>query len=349
MGVNLGTTLVFGQKVSKQHPASGWSMGQDAVRRRSASQSPATTLLMMLSDVIAVLVALYFALHFGLDRLFGQWISIEQAVSEGPSLRTQLGYLLGFISVLLIMNRSQGLYGGLQMQSILHEQRKTMQSCLATGLLLCGGLYMMHNTTISRAVVAYLVCLTTVLLCIVRGTWRYSIHRDYEKGLETKNVVILGASHVAEVMRKQIVKNRRLGREFKGFVTNHAAGLTIAPDAQYELVVGRLCELRHLVRRHFIDEIIIAESCSTPTVVSIVEMARELDVEVLVVPGFYEDVTPEAPIFYLGDFPVVSLHSREDKVFGRLFKRVVDFVLSLAILILLAPVFIVIALAVKLT
>lgn len=348
MSVNLGTTLIFGQKAAKLNKVSGWSIYQSEGKQRSVLQSSVTAIFMMVSDVIAVLVALYFALHLGLDRLFGQWISIEQAISEGPSLRTQLGFLLWFIGVLLVVNRSQGLYGSLRIQTILNEQRKTVQSCLVAGLLLCGGLYMTHNATISRAVVVYLVCLTTVLLCAVRGIWRYSIHRDYEKGLAAKNVVILGASHMGEAVRAQLNKNRRLGRTFKGFITTHEHNRRAA-DQNSDLIVGKLCELRHLVRRHFIDEIIIAESCATPVVVEIVELARELDVEVLVIPGFYEDATTEAPIFYLGDFPVAALHSRDDRVIARLFKRVVDFVLSTILLVLLAPVMLLIAVAIKLT
>jgi len=323
-------------------------MYQGAGKRRSPLQSSATVISMMASDIAAILISLYFALHLGLDRLFGRWISIEQAISEGPSLGTQIGFLLWFISVLLIVNHSQGLYGSLRIQTVLNEQRKTVQSCLVAGLLLCGGLYMTHNTSISRAVVVYLVCLTTALLCVARGIWRYSIHRDYEKGRETRNVVILGASHMGEAVRAQVDKNRRLGRTFKGFITTHEHHRRAA-DQNFDLVIGKLSELRHLVRRHFIDEIIIAESCTTPTVVEIVELARELDVEVLVIPGFYEDMTPEAPIFYLGDFPVVALHIRNDRVFARLFKRVLDFALSSILFLLLLPVLLLIAVSVKLT
>ena len=68
-------------------------------------------------------------------------------------------------------------------------------------------------------------------------------------------------------------------------------------------------------------------------------MARDLDVEILAIPGLYEDMAPEAPIFYLGDFPVMAIHRRDDKALACLLKRVVDTVLSLLLLISLAPLF----------
>ena len=33
----------------------------------------------------------------------------------------------------------------------------------------------------------------------------------------------------------------------------------------------------------------------------------ELDIEVLVIPGFYDELTPDAPVEYMGTLPVVSL------------------------------------------
>jgi exopolysaccharide biosynthesis polyprenyl glycosylphosphotransferase len=301
---------------------------------------------MMALDVIAVMAALYLALHLDIGYVRGSWGTLEQALVGGPALFVQLGYLAWFITVLLVLSWHDGLYGRLQTQCILHEQRRTVQACLNAGLLLCGGMYMTHDTTVPRAVVVSLVCITTAFLCISRGLWRYSSHRNYEKGVGTKNILILGSSHVGEAVRQQIFKHRRLGRVFKGFV--ELPGDVSAPNDSSE-VIGNIYQLHLLVRQHFIDEIIIAGSCSTSQVVELVEMARELDVEILAIPGLYEDMAPEAPIFYLGEFPVMAIHRRDDKAVACLVKRVVDTALSLLLLIFLAPLFLVIGAAIKLT
>jgi exopolysaccharide biosynthesis polyprenyl glycosylphosphotransferase len=345
MGSNLGVTSVFGHKAAKSKQAVAVESGSVSVKRASASQSSVTAALMMATDVVAVLTALYLAVHIHFGHPRGNWGTLQQALDGGPVVLAQLCYLAWFIVALLVLNRHDGLYGKLQTQSILHEQRRTVQACLNAGLLLCGAMYMTHNTSIPRAVVVSLVWITTLLLCMSRGLWRYSSHRDYEKGLRTKNVLILGASHVGDAVRKQIVKHRRLGRVFKGFV-----GLSTDAASENESfeVLGNIHRLRHLVRQHFIDEIIIAESCSTSTVVDLVDMARDMDVEILAIPGLYEDMAPEAKIFYLGDFPVVAMHRRDDKALACLFKRVLDAAFSLLLLIALVPVFIAIAIVVKL-
>jgi exopolysaccharide biosynthesis polyprenyl glycosylphosphotransferase len=343
MSANLGITSVFGQKVVK--PTSR-AVATSGFKSRSASQSSVTAGLMMISDVIAILVALDLALHLNLGHVTENWGSLQQALPGAPAMLMELGYLAWFITALLVLSWHEGLYGRLQTQSILHEQHRTVQACLNAGLLLCGAMYMTHDTATPRAVVISLVCFTTVLLCLLRGLWRYSSHRDYEKGLGTKNVLILGSSHVGDAVRSQIVRHRRLGRIFKGFIELPGNGST---NEQSTVAIGNLFQLRHLVRQHFVDEIIIAESCSTSQVVELIEIGRDLDVEILALPGLCKDMAPEAPIFYLGDFPVMTIHRRDDKALAFLLKRVVDTVLSLLLLVILAPLFLLIGVAVKLT
>jgi exopolysaccharide biosynthesis polyprenyl glycosylphosphotransferase len=355
MSANLGITSVFGQKSVKPHSGTAIHSGTtSSAKGRTASQSSVTAALMMLTDVLAVLAALYLALHFDFGQPRGNWGSLQQTLAGGPAVLVEFVYLGWFIAGLLILSRHDGLYGRLQTQSILHEQRRTVQACLNAGLLLCGAMYMTHNSTIPRGVVVSLIVFTTLLLCILRGLWRHSAHRDYERGMGTKNVLILGSNHVGDAVRKQLVRHRRLGRIFKGFVglpDDPASNIQNDPAAQNApaQIIGNLFQLRHLVRQHFIDEIIIAESCSTAQVVELVELARDLDVEILALPGVHEEVSPEAPIFYLGDFPVIAIHRRNDKAVACLLKRFLDSTLSILLLLMLAPLFAVLAAVVKLT
>jgi exopolysaccharide biosynthesis polyprenyl glycosylphosphotransferase len=345
MGANLGVTSVFGQQVVK--PKSGIAGGGlVSIKRRSASQSSVTAISMMILDVVAVMAALFLALHLDLGHARGNWGSLQHALAGGPAVLLELGYLAWFITGLLALSWHDGLYGRLQTQPMLHELHRTVQTCINAGLLLCGAMYMTHDAAVPRSVVVSLVCVTTVFLCISRGLWRYSSHRNYEKGVGTKNVLILGAGHIGEAVRKQIFRNRALGRVFKGFVD--LPEVVPAPSESNE-VIGDIFQLRSLVRQHFIDEIIIAGSCDTTQVVDLVEMARDLDVEVLAIPGLCEEMAPEAPISYLGDFPVVTIHRRDDKALACLIKRVVDTALSLLLSLLLAPLFLVIGIGIKLT
>ncbi len=335
-------TSEFISKPSKTGCAAALPTFQGA-KRRSTTPAAVTAAMMMATDVIAVLFALCLAAMF---RFYSPATSSIYATPLWPGLTlpSNLGYLLFFITSLLLVSRRDKLYGALQTQSVWHELRRTIQACFAAGLLLCGSMYVMRNTSISRVLVAYLLVLTTLFLCALRVFWRYSLYRRYEQGLDTRNVLIIGASPVGNVVRKQIARNSRLGRTFKGFLATEEGLVTKEAE---DFLVGDLSQLARLSRRHFIDEIIIADRCGTPAVIELIETARELDVEVLVIPGFYDELTPEAPIEYLGDFPVVALHRRNAKAVAHLFKRIWDFALSTLLLIALLPTLLVIALLIK--
>ena len=75
----------------------------------------------------------------------------------------------------------------------------------------------MHNSTISRVFVAYFIALTTVFICTLRHSGA-GPSTAICRGIDTRNVLVVGASHMGNAVRKQITKYSHLGRVFKGFV-----------------------------------------------------------------------------------------------------------------------------------
>lgn len=255
------------------------------------------------------------------------------------------GYLAFFALTLLLINRRDGLYLPPKLQSAMHEQRETIQACLGAGLLLCGGLYVLRDTTVSRGFLGYFIALTTLFLCGLRMFSRWSLYRRYQRGIDTRNLLIVGTSHMGQLVRKQMMAKGHFGRVFKGFV--EVDGDRCPADTE-NFVLGNLAQTAAIARQLFIDEIIITERCGTTQVIELVKLGRELDVEVLVVPGFYDELTPDAPIEYLGTLPVVALHRRNGRFLGHLLKRFCDSVLSPLLLIALAPTFLLIPILIKL-
>jgi exopolysaccharide biosynthesis polyprenyl glycosylphosphotransferase len=332
--------------LSKQNISPLKFNGLSTLGTRPASRASVTAFMMMAVDILSVFVALSWALALGLGRWLvpGETLG-NRIVSQAP-FPWQLGYLAWFILTLMMVTHHHGLYGPFHARSALNEQRRTVQSCLTAGLLLSGAMYMMHNVTISRAVVAYLVFFTTVFFCISRAGWRYFAYRRYERGLDSRNVIVVGVGSIALALCKQIERNHHLGRVFKGFVG--VPGNGVSGQTTHDNVIGSIDELRYLARLHFIDEIIIAESCPAAVVLNLVDVARECGIEVLAIPGFYDGAMPEARIEYLGEFPVVSIHHRDERAIASLAKRATDVLLSSVAILFLVPVWLTIALLIKL-
>jgi exopolysaccharide biosynthesis polyprenyl glycosylphosphotransferase len=306
------------------------------------TEAALTSAMIMTTDVLAVLLAFWLAFLVRFGDPAGNWPS---AAWSRAFRSLSPGYLLFFGAALLIVNRQFGLYGPWRKRNSWHEHRRTIQACLATGLLLCGCMYLMHDTMASRAIVACLIGFTTVLLCVARTTWRHLLQLRHQRGAATKNVLILGQNHLGNILRKQITQQSHLGRRFKGFIATADAA---ADHEAGSFLIGDLGQWHEIARQHFIDEIIIADQCKTSTIIELIETARELGVEVLAVLGYHGAEMPaDLPIDYLGDFPVVPLHRRNDKAVARLLKRLWDLTAASAGLVLVSPAMLVIAVLIK--
>lgn len=297
-----------------------------------------TAAMMVTADVAAVLVALLVSILLRFGRT-------TTAISTDLGLPLSAGYLIFFIASLVVIGRREGLYGSLQTQSLWHELRRTLETCCAAGLLLCGGMYAIHDDSVSRVLVAYLLLFSTAFLCLLRGVWRYSLYRSYRHGLNTRNVLIVGESSVGRILGKRMIESARFGRRFVGFLKSSSVA---SGSADLASTFGGLDDLSRAVRQSFVDEIIIADRYPAASIIKLVEQARELGVEVFVVPGFYDELTPDAPIEYLADFPVIALHRAGSKAASHTIKRIWDFIVSALLLFLLLPTLVLVALAIKL-
>ena len=312
--------------------------------RRGIFQRPSVTSLVWASlDLVTVFVAAIMAARLRLDDATGYpaFSLLPHIIRTTP--RNFLLYLAWYGIVLVFFTRSYGLYGPIQNRSGLHEQRMTIQATVVAGLLLCGALYISRELNVSRAVVAMMVSLTALFLCVRRSIWRQMEYSRYREGLETRNVLIVGAGRVAHALRNHLESLRHLGFRFKGFValTEHEAE---TGDAD---VIGDVRNTLQLARSLFVDEIFLSVPADKKLVIALVEDARAAGIDVRVVPDLYDGLAWNAPVEFIGQFPTIPLHRRDFPVGSFLMKRVLDLTVSSLGLLLLSPVFLAITLAVK--
>src|ERR1700733_6113012 len=178
-------------------------------RRASVARSVWASL-----DMLTVAVAAILALRFRVDMPadVSTLHVVPHLIQSSPNM---LFFYIGWFGVCLIFfTRSYGLYGPIQNSSGLHEQRMTAQATLTSGLLLCGTLYLSSGEAISRIVVVLMVLFTMALLCTRRALWRRMVYRKFRAGIETRNVLIVGAGRVGHALRNHIDTLQHLGFRF---------------------------------------------------------------------------------------------------------------------------------------
>jgi exopolysaccharide biosynthesis polyprenyl glycosylphosphotransferase len=113
-------------------------------------------------------------------------------------------------------------------------------------------------------------------------------------------------------------------------------------------VVGTLDTLFQNARKQFVDEIFFTTTCERGIIQDVLRQARIHGVDLRMVPEMYDGLAWNSPIEYIGQFPTIPLHCGEVPEIGFMLKRIVDIVFSSVALILLSPVLLLIAIAVKL-
>ena len=302
-----------------------------------------TTLIWAGLDVLTVSIAWILASRFRTEipASVGFGSVLPLLLHASPPRATI--YFVWFVVCLIFFARSYGLYGPVQGRSGLHEQRMTVQATLTAGLLLCGALYLSRGEVVSRIIVLLTILFTAVLLCVRRAAWRHIVYSRFREGLETRNILIVGAGRVGHALRNHLDSLRHLGFRFKGFIalTEREAE---SGDAD---VIGDVRNCLSLARSLFVDEIFFSVPAEKKLVISLVEEARTAGIDVRVVPDLYDGLAWNAPVEYIGHFPTIPLHRREFPIGAFVLKRMLDITVAMLGLILLAPVMVLIGMAVS--
>jgi exopolysaccharide biosynthesis polyprenyl glycosylphosphotransferase len=250
----------------------------------------------------------------------------------------------GFMLAVITSSRRMHLYEPLRLTSFFREQRLSAQACFSSGLLLTGALYLTHAPDVPRSIVLMTIALAALALGVRRLIYRILLNRRLERGIGTRNVLIVGTGPEAHALRHHLENLRHLGYTFKGFIElpgGHSY-------AHAEDVVGTLETLFQQARQQFVDEIFFTARCDRETVQGVLEQARTQGVDLRVVPDLYDGLAWHSPVEYVGQFPTIPLHCGKVPELGLVFKRSFDILFSLLALTALAPVVAAIALAVKL-
>jgi exopolysaccharide biosynthesis polyprenyl glycosylphosphotransferase len=162
-----------------------------------------------------------------------------------------------------------------------------------------------------------------------------------------QNTLIVGAGDVGALIARKLVKHSEYGLNLVGFVD--AARTELPDDLRHLPVLGPPEQLPQLVQTFEAERIVVAFSGdSFEQTLSLVRRLIDLDVGVDIVPRLFEVVGPNVSIHTIEGLPVVGLPSPRLSRSSRLLKRGTDLACAAIGLVVLAPVFLAIAVAIKL-
>jgi exopolysaccharide biosynthesis polyprenyl glycosylphosphotransferase len=180
---------------------------------------------------------------------------------------------------------------------------------------------------------------------LVCGRFAGSVARLHPRR-RTLNTLIIGAGSVGQVVAKRLHERPEWGMRPVGFLDKEPREV-----AENDLpVLGASWDLEKVVREQDVDHVIVTFSTAPHAVLlSLVRRCRALGVEVSVVPRLFEEVSNRVLVEHLGGVPLLRVDQVDPRGWQFEIKYFLDRVVGSAAVLLLSPVLLLLALAVRLS
>ncbi|MCK4248650.1 MAG: sugar transferase, partial [Candidatus Omnitrophica bacterium] len=197
----------------------------------------------------------------------------------------------------------------------------------------------------SRLVFGQAMVLMFLSLCSWRIIKRCMVRRLVAQGYRNLNVLIIGAGRVGRSLAGEIKNTRYLGLRVIGYLDD---GKAKGEPINGHDVLGKISDFEDVIRNKFIDEVFITIPSERQLISDLIMNGRDLGVSMRIVPDFYDLALGEVRIHNLGFFPLLEYHRKGIHGTEILGKRVMDICLSGLGLMLLSPLFLILAVIIKL-
>jgi exopolysaccharide biosynthesis polyprenyl glycosylphosphotransferase len=173
----------------------------------------------------------------------------------------------------------------------------------------------------------------------------------HRNGGSLRRLAIIGCGPRGAEFGKRVRQRPDFGYLLLGYIDEDGMSPPENPlHGGAEKMLGPPDRLREIVESYEIDEVVITLPIGShyKTISDVIRVCEELSVDVLMPSDFFQSRLVNVAIEDSRAWPALELRSRIPSVGGVIVKRLIDLVVSSVALIVLSPLFLVIALAIKL-
>ncbi len=288
--------------------------------------------------VIALSIAVYAVLAL-------PEISQPVAWADGPQISYAIALValgvIWLISLDVVDSRDRHMVG----DGFTEYQRIVRASLLAFGVTLVIAFFM--RIDLARSLFVLALPIGAILLIVSRSLWRRWLHRRQVRGTYVHRAIVIGEREKVRHVIRSIRRASRAGILIVGAVTEHGT----RSEIESVPVVGSYADAEHTVDAVKADTMIVAGADDLDP-----QAMRELgwamadrDVAWIVAPALTDVAGPRIHARPVAGLPLVHVSFPKLEGVNRMAKRSFDIVGSALLLLMLAPVMLIVALAVKLT
>lgn len=300
-------------------------------------------LLFMVSDLLVVTCAWFIAywLRFKTDL-----VPIPKGI---PPFSHYLSLVLFIWLIWAFVYKRFGLYRPMRGVRRTREVWLLIQSNVLGILMLLSLTYLFREKSVpfSRLVFLYFGVLSITFTVLQRMMLRFLLREVRRRGYNLRYLLIVGAGKVAGDIATRIRLHKELGIQLLGCLSKEG---TEVRGPRGVPVLGSYEDLEQVLFEREIDQVVVALPLEDVQLLpTVMERIGDRLVDVRIVPDIYQFISLGGAIEEFEGLPVISLQESPLEGINLFAKRVFDIFCAVLTVVLLAPLFLLLALAVKLT
>ncbi len=287
--------------------------------------------------------------------LFSYWLRFDTSIlsflplqEEIPPLRAYAIGSLFVIVVWLLLFRARGMYAVRRNVSLAGELGSIIRLVTFGMLMVMSAAFFYRAFSYSRVVFGLLWLVSIALLFCARAVYRAVEHLSYSAGRQLQRVIIIGSNETAGRISSVIHAERGLGYDLVGYCADEPGSPTAAiTSARY---LGSLENVPDVLMKESVGRAFLTlEHADTPAIHSLMQACEGINCEFLLVPDILSLLPSGLRVSEIEGIPFIKIKGMPMSSWGRIIKRTFDLVVSGILLIPCAPLFCVVAVAIKLT
>lgn len=245
---------------------------------------------------------------------------------------------LTWIAILLLLS----VYDGRRNLRVVDEFGAVTLASFVAMISMAGIMYFSYRE-VSRFLFLFFVAVSYAALLGWRALARQLFRSEVLTGMQKRRVLIAGASEGGQLLSRQIRSRTYLGLQVVGFLDDESNVHTGA------LVLGKLSQVREIVRREAVDDVVIAlPRTADEHLNQLVAELHDLPVKVWIIPDYFSLALHRASVEDFAGVPMLDLRAPALTEYQRMIKRGFDLVVCILALPVVLPLAGLIALAIRL-
>ena len=285
--------------------------------------------------------------------LIAYWLRYELQLfrSVDPANNVPYSVYLPMVAVmtvlLLVTNRREGAYEVRKGRSYFDDLYGLLNATTTAILIMVVVVFFYRRLFYSRIIFIYAGFLIMILLGLARLVRDLVLARFRAAGRGVDRVLIIGAGEVGRTVMRNLIAQPELGYRVVGFLDDDPlkSGADIGPIR----ALGALDVLPQAVADNDISQVIITLPWQYHRkVIGLVTEAKQAGVRARVVPDLFQLSLGGVDVEAINGIPLISVKGSALTGFNKALKRGVDVLIAGTILVLISPLWALVALAIKL-